>query len=532
MAEMDRQATLTSREVLAQAGISRATLNNYIALGILPRPQVARGANLSGRRVPRIGHFPSSALSVIAQVERLKREGYLMSEIVDMLKNGTLPAPQPATAPVAAPRALPPSVANVTSLNGNDKRVASGGLRLTLDQIESPAYLVNGRFELEWANDQAQRDILGGQVKMSADISERNLFTFLLRAAPVRAAADANEIMRFHMAIAKKRMPRASLFALGRDLESGEVEHLTRLHDAVETESAGMGQIAHAQVNFASAGEPARWFDLYASFFREGVFFTYHPAAADHDMLMQVLSRRDVVIRDLLKKRRPYLTEVAVLVADLQDSVKICAELPPEQYFQLINDVWQVMEPKLRRYYATHGKHVGDGVLYYFLPQPDSSHIMNALACARDISETMRAISRDWKGKKNWLNELVLNIGVHAGQEWFGTYQTPTHIEFTVLGDTVNMAGRLSDFARDGAIWASKTLLGKLTSKERERIRYGIRRRDADGRDVLVPETYGRIANLVDLANPKYGKFNDIATLPVTEILDVRADEKTAATQA
>jgi class 3 adenylate cyclase len=51
------------------------------------------------------------------------------------------------------------------------------------------------------------------------------------------------------------------------------------------------------------------------------------------------------------------------------------------------------------------------------------------------------------------VNRLRLNIGIDEGQEWFGTYQTPTHVEVTALGETINRASRLSDFATDGTAW-------------------------------------------------------------------------------
>jgi adenylate cyclase len=34
----------------------------------------------------------------------------------------------------------------------------------------------------------------------------------------------------------------------------------------------------------------------------------------------------------------------------------------------------------------------------------------------------MRKISKKWQLRKNWLNELYLNIGLHEGQEWLGTF--------------------------------------------------------------------------------------------------------------
>ena len=216
-----------------------------------------------------------------------------------------------------------------------------------------------------------------------------------------------------------------------------------------------------------------------------------------------------------------------MLVADLQNSVRICAELPPEEYFQLINDVWGGMEPILRRHFGTHGKHVGDGMVSYFFPQPDSNYMINALACARDMREEMQEISRRWRGDKNWLNDLILNIGLHEGQEWFGTFQTPTHVEFTVLGDTINMAARLSDLARDGAIWGTKSLIGKLSNNERKSMQYGIKRPNGSEEPVLVPNTFSRVSNLIDLDDSKNAKFQDIGALAVTEVFDMESPEKT-----
>ena len=64
-------------------------------------------------------------------------------------------------------------------------------------------------------------------------------------------------------------------------------------------------------------------------------------------------------------------------------------------------------------------------------------------------------------------------------------------------------------------------MLGKLTSKQREKIHYGIRRRTDGGDSLVMQSSYSRISNLIDLSDARYGKFQDIAVLPVTEILDI-----------
>jgi len=122
------------------------------------------------------------------------------------------------------------------------------------------------------------------------------------------------------------------------------------------------------------------------------------------------------------------------------------------------------------------------------------------------------------------MNELYLNTGLNEGHEWLGIFHIETKVEFTVLGDTINHAARLSDFARGGAIWATKSLLGKLPAKERKRVKFGIRRRDAEGREVFVSAFYSRVSELTYLNDAaRNEKLNDIAALPVTEIIEIGA---------
>ena len=81
---MNAERYITSKDVLEQAGISRATLNNYISQGLLPRPVVAPG-NRETSDAPRIGHFPESILATIDEINALKREGLRLAEIAARL---------------------------------------------------------------------------------------------------------------------------------------------------------------------------------------------------------------------------------------------------------------------------------------------------------------------------------------------------------------------------------------------------------------------------------------------------------------
>ena len=136
----------------------------------------------------------------------------------------------------------------------------------------------------------------------------------------------------------------------------------------------------------------------------------------------------------------------------------------------------------------------------------------------------MKRISKEWQLRKNWFNELYLNTGVHEGTEWLGTFQSATSVEFAVLGDTINHAARLSDFARFGAIWATKTLVSKLSTEERARVEFGITRRSEEGREHFVVSSYSQLSALLDLKAERYEKLRDIANLPITEVREVRVN--------
>ena len=392
-------------------------------------------------------------------------------------------------------------------------------IQLTLDDIPHSAYMVNCNFELVWYNEAARQNVLGFNTPPPGSES-RTIFLMLLDASSGKSSACRSELLRLHIVFAKARLSKASMHGIVKNLDGRLTALIDKLYDQSDVVT-GQTLVEVPYTRDGDTGGSASW-RVFGIYFREGILIVHIPSGQADSSLLEFLARRDVVIRNLLRKRLPVLTPFAVMVADLQHSVKICSELPPEEYFELINEIWSTMAPVFRKYYGTHGKHVGDGMVYYFFPQPDSNYIFNTLACAQEVKLEMRKISARWQQRKNWLNELYLNIGLHEGQEWLGTFQSTNIVEFAVLGDTINHAARLSDFARSGTIWATKNFVSKLTADERSRIEYGINCRDEGNREHFVMSSYSQIGALVDLTSGRYEKLRDISTLPVTEIRAVK----------
>ncbi|MFZ9510256.1 MAG: hypothetical protein ACO27H_04665, partial [Burkholderiaceae bacterium] len=177
---------ISSKDLMERAGISRATLNNYIALGLLSKPELrssdpAGSPDMSGARV--LGYFPDDAVERLARIRELKASGWSMAQIAASMASAaaaptlgagghvSLPATRSGSqAHAASGAAVPvpaasPAVAiargAVPAATGQALSGADAPLQLTLDDVRQPAYMLNHSLELTWFNEAARSELLG-----------------------------------------------------------------------------------------------------------------------------------------------------------------------------------------------------------------------------------------------------------------------------------------------------------------------------------------------------------------------------------
>lgn len=517
-----RSRWISSLEIINITGISRATLNNYIKMNLLPRPDVKKPGEATVR-ARMLGYFPETVIDRIEQIKVLKKGGYSMDDIIEKLRRPERTTssgetimqeePQPGDTPTA--ETFPQSKPTVSKMV---PQITIEPLNVTINDIHCPAYLLNNSFEIDWINEPAEEIIFQQNIRTIKEPTARNIFRLMMRST-YEDQQKRKDFFDFHLGFLKEKMAKPDLDRLYEGISLNEAENLKTRYDRIETQ-------ARQTVNkaFLKLCDPQGALisdHTYYMVFREGTLFIHAPVEPSAQGIRDLFSCRSKVINDLLRQRMPTLVSFCVLVADLQNSVRICAELPPEEYFELINQIWACVEGSFKHYYGTYGKHTGDGMLYYFLKERDNQYMMNAILCALDIRENIKKLNMEWKIRRGWFSELYLNIGINEGQEYFGTIPSAPSVEFTALGDSVNYTARLSDFARYGAIWTTKNLMNKLTTEEKAGIRYGIRRMDQD-REILVENSFSRIIDMITQDNVKTSKYLDIATLAVTEVLGKR----------
>ena len=225
-------------------------------------------------------------------------------------------------------------------------------------------------------------------------------------------------------------------------------------------------------------------------------------------------------VRDDYGTLSPDFRSFCVLAADLQDADRVRAELHSEEYFDLVcqlsDSAWAVGE----RSHGLRGRHPWQGItVFYFLKTSDNAYLMNAVHCAIELREAMMKLTVEWKLRKGWFNELHLNIGISEGEEHLGFIQTPTGASPATFGGALQEAIGLAELACDGSIWMTKRVIQKMSRKDREKIRYGIRHFGQD-REAFVKNSFARTRDVMPGEPSGSRRFADVENLAVTEITD------------
>ncbi|MBI5545060.1 MAG: FHA domain-containing protein, partial [Deltaproteobacteria bacterium] len=154
--------------------------------------------------------------------------------------------------------------------------------------------------------------------------------------------------------------------------------------------------------------------------------------------------------------------EVTVMFADISGFTPLTERLPPERIVDLLNEYYSRMTQVIFSFDGTVDKFIGDAVMAVFgapyaRPDDASRAVRCALACRREFVEMMR---------KRPLSELCgIKIGLNTGKVLAGTLGSEARIEYTCLGDAVNIASRLQSSASPGQVLITGKTLAAIGAR-------------------------------------------------------------------
>ncbi len=156
---------------------------------------------------------------------------------------------------------------------------------------------------------------------------------------------------------------------------------------------------------------------------------------------------RAVVDRLLAQRAEPpsEMRTVCVLFLDIRGFTAMTRRRSATETVELLNAFFASMIDVVDRHNGIINKFLGDGFLAIFgAPLADPAAARNALGAARD----MLAVVEDWNRARPQ-SVLRVGIGIHLGEAVTGTVGSPQRKEYTVIGDTVNLAARLEQLTKE-----------------------------------------------------------------------------------
>ncbi len=152
------------------------------------------------------------------------------------------------------------------------------------------------------------------------------------------------------------------------------------------------------------------------------------------------------------------LSEATILFADIVGFTPRCEQLTPSEVAALLNEYFSLAVDAVFGYGGTLDKFIGDAVMAFFgapLPQPDHAEraVRAAIALRRGLTVWNR--QREVAG----LDQVEVRLALNTGPVIVGEIGSKTRVDYTVLGNAVNVAARLEELvAKPGEI-----ILGEST---------------------------------------------------------------------
>src|SRR5229473_374266 len=148
--------------------------------------------------------------------------------------------------------------------------------------------------------------------------------------------------------------------------------------------------------------------------------------------------------------------QVTVLFGDIAGFTAMAEKLDPEDVSEIIRRGFELITVEIHRFEGTINQYGGDGVMALFgapIAHEDSPRraVHAALGIQRALRDYAITLERE-RGLK-----LQMRIGINTGTVVVGRIGTDLHMEYTAIGDTINLASRLQSLARPGNVLISES---------------------------------------------------------------------------
>lgn len=156
--------------------------------------------------------------------------------------------------------------------------------------------------------------------------------------------------------------------------------------------------------------------------------------------------------------------DIACLFVDIRGFTTMSELLSPEEVVEILNQYLELTSSCIFKHHGTLDKFIGDATMAIFnAPLPQEDYVYEAVLTAWDMVKGAKTLGEELERKYG--RSVSFGVGVHCGKAVVGNIGTARRMDYTAIGDTVNVAARLEANAPGGTILISSTVYEKLKGR-------------------------------------------------------------------
>jgi adenylate cyclase len=153
---------------------------------------------------------------------------------------------------------------------------------------------------------------------------------------------------------------------------------------------------------------------------------------------------------------------VTILFSDIRGFTRMSEHMEPHSVVELLNEYFSEMTDIIFDSGGTLDKYLGDGIMaVYGAPLPKADDALRATKTAIEMQRALTALNRNWESRGQ--QPLQIGVGVNTGPVTAGNIGSAKRMDYTVIGDAVNLASRLCANAAGGQILVSQSTYSQLS---------------------------------------------------------------------
>ena len=147
-----------------------------------------------------------------------------------------------------------------------------------------------------------------------------------------------------------------------------------------------------------------------------------------------------------------------VLFSDLQGFTHLAETMEPQRLISFLNVYMTAMTGVIEAQGGILDKFIGDGIMAIFIPTHEHDNpALRAVRAGVGMQQQLRELRKGWLTTRPELAQLRMRIGMNTGDVVAGNIGSETRMEYTVVGDNVNVASRIESACQPDQVFISES---------------------------------------------------------------------------